>query len=229
MKKLALPLTLLSLATSAAFISTSASAEVTANVGATSDYLWRGVSQSNGAAVSGGIDWTDARGLYAGAWVSNVDFALEDATTYEMDLYFGFAGDIADSGFGYDVGFIYYAYPDSTAEDSKNDLDFSEVFGSISYANYSVTAYYGVSADEGSDLIEESLYISADAEFEISKDVTLALHIGDYQYDDMYSDGDYSDFGVSVSKNGFTFGASKTSEGDDSTKFYVSYSVDIEL
>lgn len=46
-----------------------------ANIGAVSNYIWRGVTQtSDQAAVQGGLDVTHESGFYAGTWVSNVDF-----------------------------------------------------------------------------------------------------------------------------------------------------------
>ena len=51
-----------------------AEGEWSGNVAMTSDYTWRGVSQSNeDPAIQGGFDY--ANGLfYAGTWASNVDF-----------------------------------------------------------------------------------------------------------------------------------------------------------
>ncbi|MFP5304085.1 TorF family putative porin, partial [Cobetia sp. SIMBA_158] len=56
--------------------STAVNAEVSANVAATSNYLWRGQEQTGGdAAISGGIDYADESGFYAGTWVSNASWA----------------------------------------------------------------------------------------------------------------------------------------------------------
>ena len=83
------------------------------NIGATSQYLWRGMSQGSGAAVQGGLDYSADNGFSIGTWVSNVDFG--DDTTYELDGYFGYSiGPVS-------LGYIYYAYPDG------DDLDFSEI------------------------------------------------------------------------------------------------------
>jgi uncharacterized protein (TIGR02001 family) len=55
-----------------------------ANIGAVSNYMWRGVTQTGDqAAVQGGIDVAHESGFYAGTWLSNVDFdegAPEDVT-----------------------------------------------------------------------------------------------------------------------------------------------------
>jgi uncharacterized protein (TIGR02001 family) len=46
-----------------------------ANIGAVSNYIWRGVTQTGDqAAVQGGLDVAHESGFYAGTWASNVDF-----------------------------------------------------------------------------------------------------------------------------------------------------------
>lgn len=201
---------------------------LSANVGLTSNYLWRGVSQTDdGAAISGGIDYEHESGFYAGTWASNVDFG--DAASYELDFYFGFGGDIGDTGFGYDVGYIYYAYPDSDENDPMNEYDFGEVYGSISYSYFSFTANYGVNNDDGAELFDGALYLSADAAFEIADGLELGLHVGDYSFDSDYDEGDYTDYGVSLSKDGFTFAISDTDLDQDDMNVTISYAIDVDL
>lgn len=76
------------------------------NLGASSDYVFRGISQTDGAGqVFGGADVTAGK-VYAGTWLSNVDF--NNGTTMEYDLYAGFkpqAGPVA-----LDLGVVYYGY-----------------------------------------------------------------------------------------------------------------------
>ena len=226
MKKLTSIVTALSLATTAAFVSTSATAEVSANVAATSNYLWRGLEQTGGAAaISGGIDYSSESGFYAGTWASNASWG--DMKT-ELDFYAGFGADIDDS-MSYDVGFIYYAYPDSLADSN----DFSEIYGSFSFSDITLGAAVLTSAD-GADF-GDSIYLSADYALALSNGAEIGFHVGNYS-------GDFStestDLGVSLSKDNFTFGVSKAifdeslnhdfSDAED-LKFYVSYSVDISL
>jgi uncharacterized protein (TIGR02001 family) len=228
MKKLALPLTIISLATSAAFVSTSASAEVSANVAATSNYLWRGLEQTDGAAaISGGIDYSSESGFYAGTWASNASWG--DMKT-ELDLYFGFGGDISED-VSYDVGYIYYAYPDSVADEN----DFSEIYASLSTAGFTFGVAVLADSEAGGDGAEfgDSVYANIDYGFALESGAEVALHIGDYSGD--WIGNESTDFGASVSKDGFTFGVSKVSfdnnvsAGEDDLKFYVSYAVDIAL
>lgn len=218
--------TITSLALSAALastfiISTSASAVegLSANAAATNNYLWRGVTQTtNSAAVSGGIDYENASGFSVGTWASNADWA--ENMTYELDVYAAYANEL-DNGIGYSIGYIYYAY------DSDAEADFSEVNFSLSYDAYSITYNTLVDSDADGDFGDDT-YISADAAFEISEGLELGLHIGSYDFD---AGGDYVDYGVSLSKDGFTFSLSDTDiEGaDGDINFVISYAVDFDL
>jgi len=97
--------------------------EFSANVGIFTDYNFRGFTQTDeNPAIQGGFDWSHESGIYAGVWASNVDFNDGSEASIETDLYGGFAGDT--NGFGYDIGFIYYAYPGAA---SSLDYNYWEV------------------------------------------------------------------------------------------------------
>ena len=222
MKKSILNIALLStLATSAMFATSASAVEgLSANVAATSNYLWRGLEQTNGgAAISGGIDYAADSGFYVGTWASNASWG--DMKT-ELDLYGGFGGAINED-VSYDIGFIYYAYPDSIS----GDADFSEVYGSLSFSGLTLGAAVLTSA-EGADA-GDSIYASADYAIALQNDAEVNLHIGSYSGDWLAEDS--IDYGVSISKSGFTFGASATdldgAAGD--VKVYVAYAIDIDL
>ena len=70
--------------------------EFSANVALSTDYLFRGISQTDGSpAISGGFDYTYSPvGIYAGIWASNVDFSsFGDDDNIEIDYYGGIGGD----------------------------------------------------------------------------------------------------------------------------------------
>ena len=53
---------------------------ISANIGAVSNYMWRGVTQTlDGPAVQGGLDFSHESGFYAGTWASNIDWNDEGA------------------------------------------------------------------------------------------------------------------------------------------------------
>ncbi|MBO9709106.1 MAG: porin [Caulobacter sp.] len=82
------------------------------NIGVTSDYVFRGVSQTQeDPAVQGGVDLTYGMG-YAGVWASNVDFGTDDPSA-EIDVYAGLRPVVGDTTF--DFGVLYYSYVDDKA------------------------------------------------------------------------------------------------------------------
>ena len=93
---------------------------LSANVALTTEYVFRGFSQTaENPAVQGGFDVTCGI-FYAGVWASNLDFGgdaiwggtgTEDVANIEMDWYVGIkpvTGKIT-----WDLGVIYYSYPGS--------------------------------------------------------------------------------------------------------------------
>ncbi|NQY34588.1 MAG: hypothetical protein HRT37_06405 [Alteromonadaceae bacterium] len=221
MKKTYISFALTSIIASSAFVSTQTMAVegLSANVGVTNNYLWRGVTQtSNAAAVSGGIDYEDKSGFYAGAWTSNADWAPN--MSYELDLYGGFSSELSN-GIGYDVGFIYYNY------DNNANSDFSEVYVNVSYEFLTFGYATLIDSDAGGEFSDDT-YITADAEFELTSDIALSLHIGTYNFS---AGGDYVEYSINISKDNFTFSLGDTDidGADGDVNFIVSYSVDFDL
>ncbi len=188
----------------------SAAAEWSANIGATSNYVWRGVTQTDDdAAVSGGLDYAHDSGLYAGTWASNVDFGDDDDTTAEVDLYGGFANELGN-GLGYDLGLIHYAYP------GGDDLDFTEVYLSLSYGPVSGGVNYTVDK-EADDADDNDLYYHLGASFEVAPTWTVGGTVGYYDFD---SGGSYNHGQIDIGKSAgdlgdFTFSVSVADEDDD--------------
>jgi uncharacterized protein (TIGR02001 family) len=189
--------------------STAAMAEVTMNAGVTSNYIWRGVTQSSDeAAVSGGIDYAHESGVYVGTWASSLG-----GNETELDLYAGYGTEF--SGVGLDVGYIQYNYINS-------DTDFAEVYVGASYDMFSAMVSYDSDA--------EDMYIEVGADIALPQDFTLGLHYGSYDFDDDAASTDYSDYSISVSKGDVTFAYTDTDENaawgmSDNARFSVSYGV----
>lgn len=118
--------------------------DISANVAWTSNYLFRGVSQTDEKpAAQLGLNATysvaENVDLYAGAWGSHVDFNDGNEASYEVDYLSGVAFSLGE--FDFDLGTIYYSYPG--ARDSLN-YDFFEYVASVGhdfgglYATYSL-------------------------------------------------------------------------------------------
>lgn len=109
------------------------------NVGAATDYVFRGISQTDeDPQVFGGVDASMGIG-YAGVWVSNVDFG--NGTDAEFDLYAGIkptAGPVT-----FDLGVIYYGYIDQPSG-SNEDYWEGKVAASVPAgpATLGVAVYY---------------------------------------------------------------------------------------
>ena len=233
----------LATAVAAALTSGVASAELTANAGIFSNYIWRGVTQTGDeAAGQGGIDWGNDSGVYAGTWVST----LGGGNGYEMDVYAGFAGEAG--GFGYDLGAITYQYPIGPS------ANFTELYVSGTMSIVTIGVNYTVDAASGNDaekingatgkFEEGDLYLYGSLDFPAGKS-DISLYAGSYMFDqdgkDYSATGgadvgeiDYSHFGASIGKDGFTFAVDKNDidvpgSTDGNVRFTVSYSKDFEL
>lgn len=198
-----------------------AESPLTANVGVTSNYIWRGATQTDDAsAVSGGIDYAHASGFYIGTWASNVTWTATDG--YEVDLYAGYGFDAGPVGL--DLGYISYMYPVGTGED-----DFGEVYVNASISNFTAGVAYTTSKEAGGSDIND-IYASIGAEFEVKKDLTLGLTYGDYDFDGG-SASDYSHYQLSLSKGDFTFAYDKADStgtaGDPRISVSWSHSLDL--
>jgi uncharacterized protein (TIGR02001 family) len=202
-----------------------ASAEVTANAGVFSNYIWRGVTQtSDNAAGQGGIDWSGESGLYAGTWLSTI------TNGQELDIYAGFAGEAG--GLGYDLGAITYQYPLSP------EINFTEVYVSGTMSIVTIGLAYTVDAAAGNDggaFDSGDMYVNGSLDFTVGKsDVDVSVYGGSYMFENDSSTNplDYNHFGASIGKDGFAFAADKNDiEGGnaDNVRFTVSYSKDFEL
>lgn len=204
-------------------------AELSANIGVTSNYVWRGATQTgNRPAVQGGVDWEGDSGLYIGTWVSNVDFGniidFEDAddlddlsllsvrsgSEYEADFYIGWGFDFNEY-VGLDVGYVYYHYGLL-----ESGFDFGELYASASFLWFDVGVHYTINDQADGDAQDVSPFVAGDlhfygaAAFEIIESWTLGLTLGHYKFTNdgafMDLDYDYSYGQADLTKSAGDFG-----------------------
>jgi len=178
---------------SAAFAQTAPAApEVTYNVGAISQYRYRGIAQTKGdAALQGGVDYANANGFYAGAWGSTIKWIKETGNgasnadvkgPVELDVYGGYKFDAA--GIAYDVGYLRYQYVNNTY--NKVGADYSnantdEIYGAATYGvltakySYTLSDLFGQHANGGS---KHSSYFDLTANFDLGNGYSFAPHAG---------------------------------------------------
>ena len=209
------------LATGTMFTSVAQAASIEGNVGLTTDYIWRGMTQSDGeTSFSGGIDISTDGGFYAGTWVGDVKDTAGTGASYELDVYAGYAGEAGS--ISYDVGYIQYMYPDVDA-----DQDFGEVYVGLGTGPVSVTYYYEVDNDDGSVDSGDNTYLSLDYSTNLSEDWGVSLHYGIYDKD-TWTD-EQIDMSLTLSKGDFSFSLVETDDitdangNDDDTRAVISY------
>jgi uncharacterized protein (TIGR02001 family) len=118
-------------------------AEISATATIASDYDWRGITQTQGEpAFQLGLNYGADTGMYMGVWGSNVNFGREDWEIYaarpstEIDVYMGYAFGDPEASLGYDIGAIYYSYPNA------GEGNFPEVYAGISKGPFSLKGWY---------------------------------------------------------------------------------------
>ncbi|TGD73897.1 hypothetical protein E4634_07080 [Mangrovimicrobium sediminis] len=160
--------------------------EISGNVALTSDYRFRGISQSDESiAIQGGFDLGFENGIYLGTWGSSVDFDTNGDGfdgSLELDYYAGWAGSISDN-IGIDVGILYYDYPG----DDDAEGDYLEFYGSVSLWDVSLGLAY---SDDYYGETGEFFYYSADYSLGLTDNLSLDLHAG---YNDLDEEGFLSD------------------------------------
>lgn len=179
-------------------VSTAQAVEVTttANANITTDYKFRGISQTNaGPAFQGGFDAAFSNGFYVGNWNSNVNFPGQGtgfssgSAGLEMDFYGGYAGSFAN-GIGYDVGALYYYYEGVLIDPNAPKLDTLEAYGKLTYGpvyaklSYALTEdYFGLTATNGSIDLSGSTYLDLGYTLPLSDKLSLTAHYGLTSYD----------------------------------------------
>lgn len=178
---------------------------LTFNAAVTSDYRYRGISQTRlKPALQGGADYTNnPTGFYAGTWLSTIKW-IDDAggdSKVEWDVYGGKRGNFTET-LTYDVGVLGYIYPSNNLAVSANT---TEVYAQLGVGpayvkySYSTTNLFGFADSKGSGYLDVGANISLPGEY------VLNLHAGqqsiennkDYEYND-WKVGVTKDFGVVV-------------------------------
>ena len=141
-----------------------AHAEVSGTLTLTSDYLFRGITQTDEKpALQGGLEWAHDSGVYAGAWGSSISWLSDSdpdiSSQLELDAYLGIRGDFGDSGVGWDVGAVHYWYPGSYPA-GFNKADTTELYAGLSWSvlgakySYAVTDLFGIPDSDGSSNLD---------------------------------------------------------------------------
>lgn len=189
-------------------VAASANAGVTGSAAFTTDYLFRGISQTTDSpAVQAGLTYSFDSGVYVSAWGSSVADYISPGGL-ELDTLLGYSG--KSGNVGYDVGVMRYNYPGygkNTPISGGNEADYNEVYGSVSAygakfgLNYSPDYYF-----------ESDKFIYAYIEYgtEVGAGVSVFGHVGYNVFDSdtamgkalaiTTTDDTYTDYKVAASK-----------------------------
>jgi len=150
------------------------------NVGVASDYIFRGISNTNTKGqVFGGVDATYGIG-YAGVWTSNVDFG-SPRPDQEIDVYAGVKPTVGPVNL--DLGVIYYGYV-KDKNGAPGSYSYTEVKAAASTAVGPATVgaafYYSPEfpGDGG-----EALYYELNGSAPIGEKLTLSGAVGRQEVD----------------------------------------------
>jgi uncharacterized protein (TIGR02001 family) len=193
--------------------------ELFANINLTSNYIWRGVTQTGDqSAIQGGIDYQRKNGIYAGTWVSNVD------NGYEQDWYVGYS--FKTDPVTWDVGYMLYTYP------SLDDQNFGELYAHVTWEFLTGGLAFTTNADDGPTSVADS----GDMYFYITGDWTviglgLGGTLGHYSHDRTGVEN-YNHIQLYLSKDDFKFALDKNdldagNLGD--VRFSVSWNKNFDL
>lgn len=174
--------------------------EVTYNVAVTTDYRYRGISQSRlDAALQGGADYTNnPTGLYAGVWASSIKWTKDAGGdgNVELDIYGGKRGELVKD-VSYDIGGLGYVYPSNDLHPSANTF---ELYGQLGYGpayikySHSTTNLFGFSDSKN------SYYVDIGVNYEVYAGYMLGLHAG-HQKVKNNSAASYNDYKIGVTKD----------------------------
>jgi len=155
------------------------------SIAVTSDYTFRGVSQTLGdPALQGSVNLDLPAGFYAWAWGSNVDFVPDgepdDNARSEIDLALGYAGEIGDD-LGIEIELIRYVFPNTNA---GVDYDYSELLAPIRYdERYHATIAYSNDVDGTGN---SSRFYKIGGQFDLWNGATFGVDYGLFDLRDAY-------------------------------------------
>lgn len=210
------------------------SSPFTGNIGVVSQYVFRGLTQTNAKpALQGGIDYLHATGFYAGSWLSNISWYTEqnagtvsvpaalsapgsagapyaagksNSASLEVDMYGGFKKTLSND-WNYDLGVIHYWYPGSYENvGAYRRPDTTELYGAVGYKWLALKYSKAVSAYTfGANESKGASYIDVSATIPLQDSgLNLIAHAGRQHYPSNPNTGYWGASGGSNSDYSYT-------------------------
>jgi uncharacterized protein (TIGR02001 family) len=164
--------------------------DVAFGAAATTDYISRGITQTEHDPAIQGYFEIDSGILYAGAWASNVKFGDTDA---EVDLSAGIRPEAGP--FSFDFGYVHYVYPGDIAP------DYGELYAQVDYAPNDTLTFGGkvYFAPDYSQLGGSAVYSEGSVEIALPADFAFSAALGYQAFDSSVGLPDYLTWNAGLS------------------------------
>ena len=196
-------------------------ADVAFNVGAVTDYRYRGISQTRvKPALQGGIDYSNG-GFYLGTWASTIKWIKDFGgdSDVEIDVYGGYKGSLTKD-VSYDVGVLTYIYPSNKLDPSANT---TEIYGALTYGPATLKYSHAVTDTFANLDSKNSFYVDLSATFDLGGGLLLTPHVGYQKIKGPFSDpGSDTDSALTLSKDFSGLVVSGAIVGTDADKSFYS-------
>jgi uncharacterized protein (TIGR02001 family) len=174
------------------------------NVGAVSDYRYRGISQSAlKPALQGGVDYADKSGFYVGVRGSTIKWIKDSsatAGTTEVDLYGGYKGAVGAAA--YDVGVLRYQYFGNTLGNVNGfaNANTTEVYAAVTYNVFTAKYSHALTNTFGNVDSKNSYYLDLSAALDLGNGFTLTPHAGRQKITNSLV-ASYNDYSLTLGKD----------------------------
>jgi uncharacterized protein (TIGR02001 family) len=145
---------------------------ITLTATAASNYIFRGISQTENQAAAFGSGRVSYDNFYAGVGIENVNF--HNSTTAEYDLSAGWTPVV--DGFRLDLGIIRYGYIDQPAHTEIDTVEFKgAVLHDIGQATLGVAVYY---SGDYFGTHRDDVYVEGRGAYKITHELTFSGAVG---------------------------------------------------
>ncbi len=204
------------------------------NIGAVSEYRYRGLAQSRfDPAVQGGVDYADKSGFYVGAWASTIKWIEDNSApaapvkgNLELDLYGGYKFSLGSVAM--DVGYLRYQYLDNTLANTGGggvykNANTDEVYVAGGIGPFVLKYSYALSDLFGNINTKGSTYLDLNATFDLGNGFSLVPQVGRQTVKNI-GNASYTHYSLSLNKdlgNGLVVTGTYHDTNADSTFYYV--------
>ena len=168
------------------------------NLGATTDYRYRGISQTRRKpGVSAGVDYAHASGWYLGAWAASIRWIKDGGgdAPIELDVYGGYR--FSAGPLNADLGVLRYQYPGHDLGVSPNT---TELYAAATWEVFTLKYSHAVTNLFGVPDSKQSGYLDLSATVALGEGWSLTPHLG-RQWVRHHGGLSYSDAALTLGKD----------------------------